>query len=294
MKIDKLIARRRFLDIFMWQCPLCQLPINVNEKAIQCANKHTFDKAKAGYVNLLPVQFKKSKSPGDDKEMVRARRMFHEQKGYQPLKDTMCEILARYFASQSLENTPLTLYDAGCGEGSYLHACVKGLKESGFILDGAGSDISKTAVELAAKAYKSCQFVVASSFDLPLQNSTLDAAIQVFAPGSTKEYARILKPHGVLLTVDPAPRHLFELKSLVYSNPQPHKDEPTERDGFNQIKHENLSYTLSLPSPEQRLALVKMTPYYWRLTPEKLDKVVENLASVTVDFNIQVFSLSSS
>ena len=128
----------------MWQCPLCQLPINVNEKAIQCANKHTFDKAKAGYVNLLPVQFKKSKSPGDDKEMVRARRMFHEQKGYQPLKDTMCEILARYFASQSLENTPLTLYDAGCGEGSYLHACVKGLKESGFILDGAGSDISKT------------------------------------------------------------------------------------------------------------------------------------------------------
>ena len=39
-----------------------------------CAQGHSFDVAKQGYVNLLPVQNKRSRDPGDSKAIVTARQ----------------------------------------------------------------------------------------------------------------------------------------------------------------------------------------------------------------------------
>ena len=69
----------------MWRCPLCQQPLQQSMRTWRCDNRHAFDEAKSGYLNLLPVQNKKSKQPGDDKTMVNARRQFHDAKGYEPL-----------------------------------------------------------------------------------------------------------------------------------------------------------------------------------------------------------------
>lgn len=280
----------------MWQCPLCRSPIDISASVIQCSNNHSFDKAKAGYVNLLPVQFKNSKSPGDDKSMVRARREFHDLNGYGPLKQRMTDIVAQYHNdNRNSENTSvntnpeLAIYDAGCGEGSYLNALVTGLEAKDIHTTGSGSDIAKIAVELAAKAYKSQQFVVASSFDLPIESNTQDVVIQVFAPGSSEEYARVLKAGGLLLTVDPAPMHLFELKSLVYDNPAKHAVEKEERVGFVQSMDETENYPLHFDNNEQKIALIKMTPYYWRLPPDRLADIVEKLSQVTVDFRVQAW-----
>ena len=270
----------------MWQCPLCQAPIALTSSVIKCSNNHSFDKAKAGYVNLLPVQFKKSKSPGDDKNMVRARRDFHLQQGYAPLKQKMVALLAQHGHANA---QPFVVYDAGCGEGSYLNACVEGLNKQGFNTLGAGSDIAKIAVELAAKAFKNEQFVVASSFDLPLQDESIDAAIQVFAPGSSEQYHRVLKADGLLMTVDPAPQHLIELKALIYDKPEFHKVSGVTRNGFSRISDETLSFTLPLTSEAQRIALIKMTPYYWSLPAQKLTHIVQQLNQVTASFSIQLF-----
>ncbi|MDO6565946.1 rRNA (guanine-N1)-methyltransferase [Alteromonas sp. 1_MG-2023] len=285
----------------MWQCPLCRSPIDISASVIQCSNNHSFDKAKAGYVNLLPVQFKNSKSPGDDKNMVRARREFHDLNGYGPLKQRMVEIVSQYFsdsvdranAVNANADQELTIYDAGCGEGSYLNALVAGLESEGFSIKGSGSDIAKIAVELAAKAYKKQQFVVASSFDLPIAPETQNAIIQVFAPGSSEEYARVLKAGGILLTVDPAPDHLFELKSLVYDNPAKHEVQKEARDGFTQSLDETVNYPLHFDNDEQKIALIKMTPYYWRLPPDRLADIVTSLTQVTVDFRVQVWQKST-
>ena len=280
----------------MWQCPLCRSPIDMSASVIQCSNNHSFDKAKAGYVNLLPVQFKNSKSPGDDKSMVRARREFHDLNGYGPLKQRMTDIVAQYYTdTRSSDNADinakpeLAIYDAGCGEGSYLNALVIGLKAKSIHTTGSGSDIAKIAVELAAKAYKSQQFVVASSFDLPIESNTQDVVIQVFAPGSSEEYTRVLKAGGLLLTVDPAPMHLFELKSLVYDNPAKHAVDKEARVGFEQSMDETVNYPLHFDNDEQKIALIKMTPYYWRLPPDKLANIVEKLNQVTVDFRVQAW-----
>ena len=57
-------------------CPLDGLPLQSTGTAWRCASGHSFDIASQGYTNLLPVQHKRSRDPGDSKEMVAARRRF--------------------------------------------------------------------------------------------------------------------------------------------------------------------------------------------------------------------------
>lgn len=49
-------------------CPICHEPLTLEGKSYQCKNKHTFDRAKSGYVNLS----RKQKASGDNKLMVQA------------------------------------------------------------------------------------------------------------------------------------------------------------------------------------------------------------------------------
>ncbi|TKB03786.1 methyltransferase domain-containing protein [Alteromonas portus] len=286
----------------MWQCPLCKSPIQLNSTPIRCINNHSFDKAKSGYVNLLPVQFKKSKLPGDDKDMVKARREFHQLNTYKPLKEKMLSLVENFLVQSAKASDfsnvnskqPLSIYDAGCGEGSYLDAMVQGLSCNGHSVKGAGSDIAKIAVELAAKAYKETQFVVASSFELPVQDNTQSVVMQVFAPGSNDEYLRVLKEQGILITVDPAPNHLYELKQQVYDNARQHQINEKPRDGFTRVHNECFSFPIHFENTEHALALIKMTPFYWKLPQGKIDAIVASLGHVTADFHIQMWKKSSS
>ncbi|AXT40380.1 methyltransferase domain-containing protein [Alteromonas sp. BL110] len=281
----------------MWHCPLCKSPISLDSTPVRCEMNHSFDKAKSGYVNLLPVQFKKSKLPGDDKDMVKSRREFHQLNTYQPLKDRLIELVGDLIAesckekklAEDVSKQSISIYDAGCGEGSYLDAMVQGLLLKGFSVKAAGSDISKIAVELAAKAYKHAQFVVASSFELPLEKSTQDLVIQVFAPGSNDEYERVLKSEGLLLTVDPAPNHLFELKQQVYDTPRRHQIDDGPRSGFTRIHDECFSFPINFESEDHKIALIKMTPFYWKLPHGKIESIVASLEKVTADFHIQIW-----
>ena len=58
-----------------FSCPLCHARLTRSEKSYACPQGHQFDMAKEGYVNLLPVQHKRSRDPGDSAEMMQARRM---------------------------------------------------------------------------------------------------------------------------------------------------------------------------------------------------------------------------
>ncbi|MGB0987591.1 MAG: putative RNA methyltransferase, partial [Pseudoalteromonas spongiae] len=75
----------------LYFCPMCQTPLADDTHRLICANNHSFDKAKEGYINLLPVQNKKSKDPGDNKEMVMARRAFLARGHYNFLRDAICQ-----------------------------------------------------------------------------------------------------------------------------------------------------------------------------------------------------------
>ena len=51
-----------------FSCPLCHQPLTQANNSFVCPGRHQFDVAKEGYVNLLPVQHKRSRDPGDSAE----------------------------------------------------------------------------------------------------------------------------------------------------------------------------------------------------------------------------------
>ena len=62
----------------VWKCPSCAQALEASDDGLLCAANHSFDRAKEGYVNLLPVQKKRSKRPGDSLEMVLGRRVVRD------------------------------------------------------------------------------------------------------------------------------------------------------------------------------------------------------------------------
>ena len=66
-------------------CPLDGEPLYLEGNTWRCAARHAFDVARQGYVNLLPVQHKNSRDPGDNQAMVEARRDFLDAGHYAPV-----------------------------------------------------------------------------------------------------------------------------------------------------------------------------------------------------------------
>ena len=93
-------------------CPICAAPLRQTDKTFRCEAGHSFDMARQGYVNLLPVQNKRSLNPGDTREQVLSRRAFLEAGFYAPIAEALCS------AAKEL-NCAGPILDVGCGEGWY-------------------------------------------------------------------------------------------------------------------------------------------------------------------------------
>lgn len=265
-------------------CPLCGAPLSEIPGGLQCPNRHTFDRAKEGYVHLLPVNQKHSKAPGDDKGMVTARRAFLDKGWYKPLRDTLCSLSAELTG-----NAPSVL-DAGCGEGYYTSGIRDALAAAGKSPRTAGIDISKFSIQKAAKKYPGIEFAVASAYRLPVPDESIDLLLNVFSPLAIDEFRRVLKPGGAYLYVVPAAYHLWELKEILYDHPYPNEEKITPYDGFSYTEILPVTYAVHLPAPEDILALFQMTPYYWKTGKPgaaRLEQVSE--LDCRVDFRVHVF-----
>lgn len=238
-------------------CPICIAPLqrHPSGKSYYCANRHSFDLAKEGYLNLLPVQHKHSIEPGDSKAMLNARREFLEAGFYEP----MAKALAMMMNAGRVENQPLTLLDVGCGEGYYSRK-ITGLCDA-IVLHGV--DIAKLAVAAAAKKSPAARFAVASVKRLPYLDGYFDRALSVFAPLNEDELKRVLKPSGRLLVVTPGPRHLWQLKAFIYAEVREHAAEIVLPDAFEVLDTQRVSYQITV-NPAQRTALLQMTPFAWK------------------------------
>lgn len=235
-----------------YRCPICHAPLCCRESGYICPQHHHFDRAKEGYVNLLPVQFKRSREPGDNAGMMLARRLFLDSGHYQPLRDAICTFLTTI--------APATLLDIGCGEGYYTHAFAS-------VVDSCwGLDVAKVAIRAAAKRYPQVSFCVASSQRLPFTDDSLDAVVRIYAPCNPQELVRVIKPGGWLITATPGPRHLLELKALIYDQVRLHEKNSNEISGFVLHHQQQLSYPMQLSGVEAQ-ALLQMTPFAWRARP---------------------------
>ncbi len=266
-------------------CPLDKQPLQLNERTWCCDNGHSFDIAKQGYVNLLPVQNKRSKDPGDSKAMVQARREYLNKGYYQPLAQALADTVLA-MGSQAL-------LDAGCGEGYYLRYLVEQAEQQGAELSVAALDISKWAVQAAAKQDKRLSWMVASNNAIPLANNSVDTILCVFGFPVEAEFKRVLKPGGRLIMVDPASEHLIELKRIIYPEIKAKSEHlPVSEKGWVLSSEERISFKVELPDTEAVHDLLTMTPHLYRASKEGREKAekLQRLA-ITADVWVRVFSL---
>jgi 23S rRNA (guanine745-N1)-methyltransferase len=178
-------------------------------KTLVCPRGHSFDVARSGYVNLLQPQDRRSKSPGDSREAVQARRRLadagHERWMVPPILETLDSVSRRTKAD------PPAALDLGCGEGYLLGSIANERK-----IDGFGVDISVPAIEVAAKTYPELTWLVANADRrLPLRDAAFDFVMSVTARRNGVELARLLARGGRALVVVPGPDDLAELREAV-------------------------------------------------------------------------------
>lgn len=261
-----------------YRCPICQLPLKLRASHFSCQNNHCFDVAKEGYVNLLPVQQKRSKEPGDNKAMVNARRAFLEQGYYQPLIERLVSLYSQYGRAAG------NVLDAGCGEGYYT---AQHKTDSNAVY---GVDIAKEAIKKASKKYKDCHFSVATLSHLPFDNDHFDWLYSIYAPILEAEFTRVLKSDGYLLTVTPAEKHLFELKSLIYRSAVEHDAERAPIQNLSLVIEEKLSYSMTVKTGSDLINLLSMTPFAFKAS-EETKAQLENTLNFTcqADFLIRLY-----
>ncbi len=239
-------------------CPICKEPFEIVGNSLICPNKHCFDLSKRGYVNLLRPSKSGSVRHGDDKQMVESRKNFLNKGFYAPLCDAITDILRN-----NVQGSPIVL-DAGCGEGYYTEAVKRALQTEAVY----GIDVSRDAIHAASLRDKTLRLAVASIFDLPVYENSIDVLINLFAPYDGKEFSRVLKTSGLLVRAFPAERHLWELKTAVYDTPYENEIDTFSLEGFNIIQKDRIAFPLILTEKADIDALFKMTPYYYKTSRE--------------------------
>lgn len=266
----------------MLTCPLCQAPLTSLDNGVTCPVGHRFDRARQGYLNLLPVQHKNSRDPGDNQAMVEARRDFLDAGHYAPV--------ARRLAQLAAERTPGTWLDIGCGEGYYTAQIGQALPEA----DGYALDISREAVKRACRRDRRLTWMVASMARVPLADESCQFIASVFSPLDWTEAKRLLSPGGGLMRVGPTSGHLMELREVLYDEVRPYADDKHLAlipPGMLHGHSETLEFRLSLAEPGARANLLAMTPHGWRASAEKRAQVIEQTApfEVTVSMRYDYF-----
>lgn len=283
-------------------CPLCQSPLILDQKTWHCTaqnsdqRQHSFDVAKQGYVNLLPVQQKKSKNPGDSEESIQARQRFLQAGFYQPLRQAIIDMAKDILPKNA------TWLDIGCGEGFYTQGFLT-LNPANLI----ALDISKPAVLTTAKTLKSIQStnqfatqvfsLVASASQVPLTDNSVDVISSIFSPILPQEFSRLLGEKGIVLIAKPAVGHLLQLREGLFDEVLPHDSDKfiEEMSPFFALANERtINYEIEL-NAEQLADLLTMTPYSYRAKPEKRQALLakcerESTMKLTIDFVIYVFS----
>jgi len=263
-------------------CPVCGCALQTHDRSLRCQKGHCFDFAKEGYVNLLTHSRKPGDTTGDSREMARARHAFLERGWFRPLADALAEEIRR------LGKACPRVLDICCGEGYYSEQICSSL--SCRLL---GFDLSKEMVRLAAKRRLDALFFVANLSAIPLPDESVDAAIHLFAPFHEGSFARLLAPDGVLLSVVPGRRHLFELKEAIYDTPYENDEQLPQTTLLALRETKKVTARIRLETAEEIRALFHMTPYAHRTSREGLQRLAQlEQLDTTIEFVIGQYTKS--
>jgi 23S rRNA (guanine745-N1)-methyltransferase len=261
-------------------CPVCGDALDDDGRSLRCGRGHNFDRARAGYIDLLPPGHGASGVRGDVRAMVDARRRFLERGHYTPILDAVNALVVPHERQVVL--------DAGCGEGWYLGrlAAQHGRDDDCFL----GCDVSRDALRLAARTHSNATFFVNDvAHRLSVIDASVDVVLNIFAPRNAAEFARVLRRDGVLICVVPASDHLIELRERL-----PLLDVPAGKSEtvaaqlaglFSVVSAQELRFAVDMSADDVR-DVVLMGPSYWHVDVESLQF---EPARVTVAAHVLVF-----
>ena len=302
--------------VSLFICPLCQSPLQPALDTWRCdgslnakQTNHPFDVARQGYVNLLPVQQKKSKEPGDSQASIEARKRFLNAGHYQPLQVLICQKMAELLTKDKLPakqtSKPVNWLDIGCGEGYYTQA----MAQTGMDTLVA-ADISKPAVVELAKASKAtyslwCQKEVAvdsklaegfkiadgstkamiyplvtSAAHLPLRAHSINGISSIFSPILPTAFNDILTSEGYLIIGKPDVGHLATVREDLFDDVREHDSDKFLQElapYFTLLNTYHLNTELTL-SADDLADLLTMTPYAYRARTEKRQALLAKVA----------------
>ena len=242
-------------------CPICAEELTRVDRQYLCNNRHSFDIARQGYVNLLTVQQKHSLNPGDTREQVLSRRAFLEAGYYAPIAEALCATARDLGISGPI-------LDVGCGEGWYSAQLAKALDA-----ELTGMDISKEAVRCAAAKYKDALWLCATAAHIPVPDHSVRLLTSLFALTLPEEYHRILAEDGYYFQVLACQDHLLGLKSIIYPELKfKEKDSIPELPGFALVKSVPIRFTFTVEG-EQIQNLFSMTPHVFRIGKDGAERL---------------------
>lgn len=269
---------QRFASATAFSCPICQENLTLLENSLKCNNRHSFDLAKFGYVNLAP-QIKQSANY--DKENFQNRQQILESGFYHAILEAVSDLLAN-------SETSTTVLDIGCGEGFYSRKLQESHPDKTFY----AFDISKDSVQIAAKseANWAVNWFVGDLARLPIKDASMDILLDIFSPANYGEFHRVLSKDGILIKVIPTENHLKEIRQKV-------QDQLTKKDYSNQdikehfqghftiLSNQTASLTKTI-TPDQLQALLSMTPLLFHIDQSKIDW--SQLTEITIEAEILV------
>ena len=269
---------QRFASATAFACPICQENLTLVESSLKCCNRHSFDLAKFGYVNLAP-QIKQSANY--DKENFQNRQEILEAGFYHAILEAVSDLLAN-------SETSTTVLDIGCGEGFYSRKLQESHPDKTFY----AFDISKDSVQIAAKSEPNwaVNWFVGDLARLPIRDASMDILLDIFSPANYGEFRRVLSKDGILIKVIPTKNHLKEIRQKV-------QDQLTNKDYSNQdiknhfqehftiLSSKTASLTKTITA-DQLQALLSMTPLLFHIDQSKIDW--SNLTEITIEAEILV------
>lgn len=269
---------QRFQTATAFACPICQEALDLVQQSLVCTNRHSFDLAKFGYVNLAP-QVKASKDY--DKENFQNRQLVLENGFYDHILTSLSECLSPL-------DHPANILDIGCGEGYYSRSLQERYPDHSFY----AFDLSKESIQLAAKSDQEwkAKWFVGDLARLPLLDQSMDLLLDIFSPANYQEFKRVLAPDGRLIKVIPTAAHLQEIRQKV-------KEHLDQADYSNEqiIQHFSDHFTIENTihcqerfelTPALREALLSMTPLLFHVDPTQIDWT--DLTQVTISATILI------
>lgn len=265
-------------------CPKCHQPLTLHDNSYLCENKHCYDISKSKYLNLLLNPDKATNNPGDSKDSLLARKSFLNQGYYDGIANTVIEVIKKYQTNNNMH-----ILDVGCGEGYYTYKVKQSIGDDSHYY---GLDISKEAMHMATRYTKSIHWLVGNSKNLPVLDHSMHFILALFTVVNQEELKRVLHANGFIIHVTANPKHLIEIKELIYDEIKVKSDKYIRLD-FPVVDSYDFIQQVTIDNHEDALNLLKMTPHFYHIKKEKRDvlETIKNI-NITIDIKITVYQTS--